>query len=455
MTKLHDRLTAPGQKRILSLDGGGIRGILTLGFLEHIEEMLAKENNDPDFRLCDYFDLIGGTSTGSIIASCLAIGMKASEVKKQYFELGTKIFGLKTGFFQYLFKGVKYDNKPLEIALKKFFGDITLGDAERIHTGLCIFTKRAETFSTWAIHNHPDGKFFPQNKDWPLWQVIMASAAAPTYFLPMFLKDSSGEQGAFIDGGISMVNNPSLRLFLLASLNSYPFHWRLGKRNMLMVSLGTGNIDQRSSYSAFEKNNLMAWAAKMPEFFMHDANLSNQLIMQILSDSPTSISIDSEMGDLKGSAFLGYQALTYLRYNVWLAEQDLKGLGYNFSTSVMKTLGEMDNPKNMNILAEIGEKAAKKYILEDHFIDFKYTHPVPTGESYFVSYKDYGLTFEPYAKKDIPIGACRIDHDFEIMTMEGLMRAKAGDYLIKGVRGEYYACDASVFKETYAKSAKA
>ena len=226
MTKLHDRLTAPGQKRILSLDGGGIRGILTLGFLEHIEEMLAKENNDPDFRLCDYFDLIGGTSTGSIIASCLAIGMKASEVKKQYFELGTKIFGLKTGFFQYLFKGVKYDNKPLEIALKKFFGDITLGDAERIHTGLCIFTKRAETFSTWAIHNHPDGKFFPQNKDWPLWQVIMASAAAPTYFLPMFLKDSSGEQGAFIDGGISMVNNPSLRLFLLASLNSYPFHWQ-------------------------------------------------------------------------------------------------------------------------------------------------------------------------------------------------------------------------------------
>lgn len=53
----------------------------------------------------------------------------------------------------------------------------------------------------------------------------------------------------------------------------------------------------------------------------------------------------------------------------------------------------------MNILAEIGEKAAKKYILEDHFVDFKYTHPAPTGESYFVSYKDYGLTFEPYAKR--------------------------------------------------------
>ncbi len=452
MIKLEDHLYGPGPKRILSLDGGGIRGVLTLGFLEHIEEMLARENNNPDFRLCDYFDLIGGTSTGSIIAAGLAIGMKASEIKKHYFELGTKIFGLKKGFFQYLFKGVKYDNNPLEVALKSFFGDITLGDTERIKTGLSIFTKRAETFSTWAIHNHPKGKFYAQNKDWPLWQVIMASAAAPTYFLPMMLKDAAGDQGAFIDGGISMVNNPSLRLFLLASLPSYPFRWRLGKRNMLMVSLGTGNVDQRSTYHEYQKNNLMAWAAKMPEFFMHDANLSNQLIMQVLSDSPTSIAIDSEMGDLKGSAFLGYQALTYLRYNVRLAQDDLKDLGFQFDKSIVKSLGEMDNPKNMDTLARVGESAAKKYLKEEHFSDFMQVNPQHKGENYFVSFKPYDLNFEAYTKKDIPIGACRIDHDFEIMTMEGLMRAKAGDYLIKGIKGEYYACDAEVFKETYLRS---
>jgi len=455
MSKLEERLRAPGPKRILSLDGGGIRGVLTLSFLERIESMLAKEHNNPDFRLCDYFDLIGGTSTGSIIASGLAIGMKASEIKANYLDLGSKIFGLKKGFLKYLFKGVKYDNKPLETSLKKFFGDITLGDQERIRTGLCIFTKRAETFSTWAVHNHPEGKFYQQNKDWPLWQVIMASAAAPTYFLPMFLKDGAGEQGAFIDGGISMVNNPSLRLFLLASLGSYPFKWRIGKRNMLMVSLGTGNIDQRSTYSSYQHNNLMAWAAQMPEFFMYDANMANQLIMQILSDSPTAMPIDSEMGDLKGNPFLGYQALTYLRYNVWLSKPDLGDLGYQFPPEKIKSLGEMDNPANMNILSEIGTKAANKYILDEHFVDFKNANPPSNGESYFVSYNDYGLPFEPYAKKDIPIGACRIDHDFEIMTMEGLMRGKAGDYLIKGVRGEYYACDASVFHETYAKSEKA
>lgn len=198
----------------------------------------------------------------------------------------------------------------------------------------------------------------------------------------------------------------------------------------------------------------MAWAAKMPEFFMHDANLSNQLIMQILSDSPTAVAINSEMGDLKGNAFLGYQALTYLRYNVRLAAEELTALGFHFKPAEIKTLGEMDNPKNLATLSAIGEKAAKTYIKEEHFTDFRFVNPAPKGETYFVSYTDYNLPFEPYAKKDIPIGACRIDHDFEIMTMEGLMRGKAGDYLIKGVRGEYYACDADVFKETYARSTK-
>jgi uncharacterized protein len=449
MNALEERFHRPGPKRILSLDGGGIRGVLTLGFLEKMEAMLSRENNDPDLRLCQYFDLIGGTSTGSIIAAALAVGMKASEIKKQYFELGNKIFGQKTGFFQYLFKGIKYDNRPLELALKSFFGNIVLGDTEKIKTGLCIFTKRAETFSTWAIHNHPQGKYYQENKDWPLWQVIMASAAAPTYFLPMFLKDNSGEQGAFIDGGISMVNNPSLRLFLLASLKSYPFQWHLGKKNMLLVSLGTGNSDARTNYKVYEKNNLMAWAAKMPDFFMHDANLTNQLIMQILSDSPTAVSIDSEMGDLRGNAFLGYQALTYLRYNVMLTPENLEKLGFHFTPEQMESLGEMDNSKNLQALAEIGEKAAGVYMLDEHFGDFMKVKPALTGENYFVSFQPYDLPFKSFTKKNTPIGACRIDHDFEIMTMEGLMRAKAGDYLIRGVKGEYYACDAQVFDETY------
>ena len=65
--KLIDRLTAPGPKRMLALDGGGIRGALTLGFLERMEGILRRRHLKPDLRLSDYFDLIGGTSTGAII----------------------------------------------------------------------------------------------------------------------------------------------------------------------------------------------------------------------------------------------------------------------------------------------------------------------------------------------------------------------------------------------------
>src|SRR5687767_11771320 len=88
---------SPGQpKRILALDGGGIRGALTLGYLKQIETILKKQHGNHDsFRLCDYFDLIGGTSTGSIIASCLAIGWTVDEIKEKYFELGGKIFAKK------------------------------------------------------------------------------------------------------------------------------------------------------------------------------------------------------------------------------------------------------------------------------------------------------------------------------------------------------------------------
>jgi patatin-like phospholipase/acyl hydrolase len=62
-------------KRILALDGGGIRGVLTLEYLEAIEALLRQRRNDPDLLLSDYFDLIGGTSTGSIIAAGLACGV--------------------------------------------------------------------------------------------------------------------------------------------------------------------------------------------------------------------------------------------------------------------------------------------------------------------------------------------------------------------------------------------
>src|SRR5687767_2833056 len=92
-SSLEARLTAPGAKRILSLDGGGIRGVLTLQYLARMEALLAARSASPAaFCLADYFDLIGGTSTGSIIAAGLALGFRVSRLQELYEQLGATIF---------------------------------------------------------------------------------------------------------------------------------------------------------------------------------------------------------------------------------------------------------------------------------------------------------------------------------------------------------------------------
>ena len=91
-TDLTERLSRPGPKRLLALDGGGIRGIITLGYLETLERLLQERFQRQEYRLVDYFDLIGGTSTGSLIATLLALGWSAAEVKDAYLELAEDVF---------------------------------------------------------------------------------------------------------------------------------------------------------------------------------------------------------------------------------------------------------------------------------------------------------------------------------------------------------------------------
>jgi uncharacterized protein len=79
-------------KRMLALDGGGVRGILTLQYLARLEATLRRRHGRPTLVLSDYFDLIGGTSTGAIIAGALALGMPVDKIQALYRKLATLIF---------------------------------------------------------------------------------------------------------------------------------------------------------------------------------------------------------------------------------------------------------------------------------------------------------------------------------------------------------------------------
>ena len=90
---LSEKISAPGPKRILALDGGGIRGIITLEILAKIESLLREQSGrQNDFRLADYFDFIAGTSTGAIIGVALSLGMTVADIRSFYLETGREMF---------------------------------------------------------------------------------------------------------------------------------------------------------------------------------------------------------------------------------------------------------------------------------------------------------------------------------------------------------------------------
>jgi patatin-like phospholipase/acyl hydrolase len=382
MTTFEKHLYAKTPKKILALDGGGIRGAFTLGYLQKIEDTLREANgNDPNFRLSDYFDLIGGTSTGSIIAGCLATGMKVSEIKEHYFNLGGKIFAKKKVWWARgplaLLAKAAFDSTPLETELKNLFGDTTIGDRSVLKTGLCIVTKRADTNSTWPIINHPDGKYFNtadgSNHSILLRNAIRASAAAPTYYVPEIINVGGGmPDAAFVDGGVSMANNPALVMLMVATLSGFPFHWPLGEKNLLVVSVGTGYSKKRMQPKAIMEKMAVSWATMVPDMLMHDASLLNQVMLQWISNSPTALNIDGEMGSLNGDMLTGSAnrepLISYLRYNTLMNPETLQSLtGETYSEERVNNLLEMSNTENRFILYELGEKAAAREIKPEHF----------------------------------------------------------------------------------------
>jgi patatin-like phospholipase/acyl hydrolase len=379
MTALLDRFNSPTPKKILSLDGGGIRGALTLGYLKKLEDILKEKfSNQPDFRLCDYFDLVGGTSTGAIIAALLAIGKTVDEVTKFYMDIGGKIFGEKRNWWNPMetMKWLKanYNYKAMEDGLKFAYGDLTLG-SEEIKTGLCIVAKRADTNSVWPLINHPEGKFFDsdlgKNKDIPLWQAVRASTAAPTYFAPQMIEVMKDQKAAFIDGGLSMSNNPSLTLLMIATLKGFPFRWRMGEEKLLLVSVGTGYCTFKKYVKEIDNSTMLSWAANIPDMLMQDASWQNQAMLQWLSNSPTADYLDMEMGNMDGDLLSGAPLISYLRYNFCISEKNLNELGYqkSFTETDVKSISDMSNAGNRQLLYQIGSKSSS-VVKPEHFDKF-------------------------------------------------------------------------------------
>ncbi|MGE0192446.1 MAG: patatin-like phospholipase family protein [Planctomycetota bacterium] len=362
--RLLARWDAPRPKRVLALDGGGVRGAIALGFLERVESLFRETSGNNDLRLADVFDLIGGTSTGSILAAGLAVGMEVQALRRYYAEAGPFVFAKRRlRFWQSL-----YDERPLVSTLREGFGDIRLGD-EAIRTGLCIVTKRADTNSLWPLLNHPRGRYYERNREIRLRDAVRASAAAPVMFRPARVEVAPGQSGLFVDGGVSMANNPALLLFLVATLEGYPFRWPTGENELLLVSVGTGTWERTSDPVALAGGNAFRWLAQLPDMLIADGSALVETLLQAISRSPTARTIDRELGDLRGDLLLGAPALRYLRYNVQLDAEGLGALGLTDLVPRLSDLRSLAGGKVLDAHERIG-RAAADLVRAEHFEGF-------------------------------------------------------------------------------------
>jgi hypothetical protein len=343
--------------------------------LERVEDLLRdRHGGDQNFRLSHYFDLIAGTSTGAIIAAALAQGWSVGELKEEYFSLGDRVF--EKSLFRRGFLRAKYDAQLLTLKLKDLFGaDTTLG-GDRLLTGLLIVTKRLDTGSPWPVSNNPSGRYFKAgfngrlgNGDYPLWQVVRASTAAPSYFEPESITISGPEDlnpvvGNFVDGGVSPFNNPALQALMYSTLEGYGIGWPTGAERLLLVSVGTGSTDPLIRKSTLAASHAVSALMSV----MRDCAMLQETMLQWMSTSATARPIDRELGDLAKNVLGGTPLLSYVRYDVDLGRESIKKLDETLTdTKVIRSLSEMDAPENMEVLHRLGTLAGKRDVAASHF----------------------------------------------------------------------------------------
>jgi hypothetical protein len=223
--------------KILALDGGGVRGYLSILILEKIEQQLNRYLNE-NIPIGMRFDLIAGTSTGSIIATMLALGKTAKEIKELYEHDIPIIFGKKMKrWWPLSFTHSKYKNDMLVAKAKDYFGDLTFIDVKRD----LIITSVDVTTMTPRLHKSDYASRNLSRLDETLANAVVSSCSAPAFFkVARYLKHSD----FLIDGGI-VANNPSMIAIIDAlhferpSKKEIPIPTTLN--DVLLLSIGTGN----------------------------------------------------------------------------------------------------------------------------------------------------------------------------------------------------------------------
>ena len=368
---LAERIRAVGPKRILALDGGGIRGIVTLEILARMESLLREQSGGrDDFVLADYFDFIAGTSTGAIIGTALSLGMPVADIRSFYLETGRQMFEQASVLRRFRYK---YEDRQLSQKLHEVFGAETSLGSDRLQTLLMLVMRNATTDSPWPVSNNPFAKFNQPdlpgcNLNIPLWQLVRASTAAPCFFPPEVVRIGD-EQFIFIDGALTTYNNPAFQAFLMATVEPYNVNWPAGEDRILVVSIGTGTNPKANADLTPSEMNILYHSASLPLALMYAALNEQDFLCRVFGKCLAGDPLDCEIGDLIGTNGPANPKLfTYLRYN---AELTFKGLAeLNLMDIQPEEVQKIDSVENLDDLRRIGQAVAQQKVKIQDFAAF-------------------------------------------------------------------------------------
>ncbi|MDJ0716861.1 MAG: patatin-like phospholipase family protein [Prochloraceae cyanobacterium] len=289
--------------KILSLDGGGIRGIISAVFLQEVEELLYNHYN---IRLHEYFDLVAGTSTGSIIAAGIAVEKSADEIINLYINNGNDIFfedirdRRKIYWYKFISSSIFFFNRLISSfalyphernnrGLINVLKDV-LGPNRRISDiqQPILFIPAYDVLSrntTWFASNPNGTSAWFSNLE--LWKICVSSASAPTFFPPYPLpipnnntsaSENNSQELGHIDGGVS-ANNPSLSA--ISHVLETTTHTL---QDIALLSIGCGLSTKRFKSQEIKKWGSVQWAKNIPNMFLAPgAENSEKICKKILN----------------------------------------------------------------------------------------------------------------------------------------------------------------------------
>jgi hypothetical protein len=377
-----------GAKRILALDGGGAKAMLSLGMLKVLEgELRRRAGGGLDFRLSDYYDLIGGGSCAAILAAGLALGLSVDELIEFYRRNGPGIFGRRPD--DGLILRPRLNANRLRRSVQALLGARTLGSDE-IKTGLAFSLTRIDAGTTWIATNHPLGRFYDQSeahafaeKRYRLSDLVAASAGGGDLASDVAIavdldeKRRAAGKGHFVDA--TGAANPSLDLFSLVLDPVQRFSWSASAATLMLTSIGAGMRKPAIDGAAFRALPATARASYLVRALAHEAQVQSVKVMQGLSAPKKPWRLNGESDEAINAAYVAQPLFDYQRIDVMLdtkprprragdPQPPITGLervlGRELDADTLYGLDLANNGASVNLelLLEIGEAVGRTFV---------------------------------------------------------------------------------------------